>query len=207
MELGAKARVDAARDRQHRPDHAEDEDEEQPPEEIGDGERQRNEAVDQPLRQPPPEIGAEKGKAGAEDDGDEDGDEHQLQRRREAREDQGHHVLAAADRGAEIADRDLLQPDDELVEDGKVEAVVRHQPIDIGLARAGRDHHRDRVAGHDAQQHEDDDGDAEQRRRDEEQTAENCTSTHTPPTPDQGVQETRTRTGPQGPPSCRLASR
>ena len=119
--------------------HAEEQDEEEPPEEIGDGERQRDEAVDQPFRQPAAEIGAEERQAGAEDDGDEDGDEHQLQRRRQAREDQGHHVLAAADRSAEIADRDLLQPDHELVEDRQVEAVAghaagRHPP---GWRRAG----------------------------------------------------------------------
>jgi hypothetical protein len=60
--------------------------------------------------------------------------------------DQRQHVLPAADRGAEIADGDSLQPDDELVEDRQIEAVEGAQAIDVGLARARRDHHRDRIA-------------------------------------------------------------
>ena len=87
----------------------------------------------------------------------------QLQRRRQPVEHQAEHVLPQRDRGAEIAVRDAGQPDEELLDDRLVEAVERAQPVDVGLAGAGRQHHGDRVAGRDADHHEHDDRHAEQR--------------------------------------------
>ena len=57
------------------------------------------------------------------------------------------------------------QPDEELLEQRLVEAVERAQPVDVGLAGAGRQHHGDRIARRDADHHEDHDGHAEQRDR------------------------------------------
>ena len=45
----------------------------------------------------------------------------------------------------------------------RVEPIVRLERRDVGRARARRDHHRDRIAGHDAQQNEDDDRHARKR--------------------------------------------
>ena len=44
-----------------------------------------------------------------------------------------------------------------------VEAVMRAQRCDVRGRSAGRDHHGDRIAGHDAHENEDDDRDADQR--------------------------------------------
>ena len=75
------------------------------------------------------------------------------------------HVLPQRDRGAEIAVRHAGQPDEELLEQRLVEAVERAQPVDVGLAGAGRQHHGDRIARRDADHHEDHDRHAEQRDR------------------------------------------
>ena len=80
-------------------------------------------------------------------------------------EHQAEHVLPQRDRGAEIAVQHAGQPDEELLEHRLVEAVERAQPVDVGLAGAGRQHHGDRIAGRDADHHEDHDRHAEQRDR------------------------------------------
>src|SRR5205085_9763157 len=90
---------------------------------------------------------------------------------------------------AEIAAGYGLQPDDELVEDRQVESVERPQPVDINLAGAGRNHHRHRVAGNDAEEDEYDQSNAEQRRWDEKETTENGTAAH---------DRTRNRLRPRG---------
>src|SRR5262249_44537273 len=79
---------------------------------------------------------------------------------------------------AEYAADNLLQPHQELVEDGKVEPIERAQPVDIRLAGAGRYHHRDRITRDHPKQDEDHQRHAEQCRRDEEQTTNNGTAAH-----------------------------
>jgi hypothetical protein len=58
-----------------------------------------------------------------------------------------------------------------LVEDREIEAIEGAQAIDVGLARARRDHHGDGIAGDDAQEDENDDGDPEEGWGDEEKPA------------------------------------
>jgi len=69
------------------------------------------------------------------------------------------------DRGAEIAGDDTLNPDPELDEERRVEAVVRLERGDVGRTRARRNHHRHRIARHDAQQDEHDDCHARERQQ------------------------------------------
>ena len=96
---------------------------------------------------------------------DEQRDDAELQRRRQPVQHQAEHVLPQRDRGAEIAVQHAGQPDEELLEQRLVEAVERAQPVDVGLAGAGRQHHGDRIAGRDADHDEDHDRHAEQRDR------------------------------------------
>ena len=106
---------------------------------------------------------ATKASVGAEHDRDEKREEAQLERRRQPVQHDREHVLAERDRRAEIALEHAAEPDDELLEDRLVEAVERAQPVDVRLRRAGRQHHRDRIARRDADDDEDDDRHAEER--------------------------------------------
>jgi len=161
----AEARIDPAGDRQDRPQHAEAQHEDQRPEKIGDRLDQAGQAVDHDLRPAAaPDRGGQRQRQ-AEAGGDEQREKRQLDRRRQAAEHQAEYVLAQADRGAEIALQQGAEPSDELRGDRPVEAVERAQVFDVGLAGAGRDHHRDRIARDHPQQDEDDDRDPEQRRQ------------------------------------------
>ena len=94
---------------------------------------------------------------------DERGD-GELERRRQPLASSAEHVAVQRDRGAEIAaQRDRATQTTNCAARLRVEPVMRAQRRDVGGRGAGRDHHRDRVAGHDPQQHEDDDRDADQR--------------------------------------------
>src|SRR6516225_11386051 len=58
--------------------------------------------------------------------------------------------------------KETLGPDGKLNWQAGVETVVGPKRGDVGGRGARRNHHRDGVARHDAQQHEDDDGDADE---------------------------------------------
>ena len=71
-----------------------------------------------------------------------------------------------------------LEPDETRPEDWLVEAIERTQPANVGFRRAGRDHHRDRVAWHDTQQYEDDYRHAEQSGRYEDESPNDLAPSH-----------------------------
>ena len=162
-ERQVEPRRDAAGNLEHRHQHAEQQDEHQAPQEIGDGERRAIGDVDAGLDRRAALARADDRQRPADRHGDEQRHDAELKRRRQPVHHQAEHVLPERDRGAEIAMRHAGQPDEELLEQRFVEAVERAQPVDVGLAGAGRQHHGDRIAGRDADHHEDHDRHAEQR--------------------------------------------
>ena len=90
------------------------------------------------------------------DDGEDQRRERELERRRQSLGQQLEHVAVQRDRRAEIAVHARPRSRSQNC-DGKrrVEAVMGAAARRCPRAGAGRDHHRDRIAGHDAQQYED----------------------------------------------------
>ena len=161
-EVIGQARVDASGDRQDRQGDAEENDEGERPDEVRHGEQDAVSVVDQRAGPGAAGESGENGGADAQHQRDGEGQQRQLDRRRQSIADEFHDVLPHRDRGAEVAAQGMLQPDHELLRDRLVQTVARPQPRNVGLAGARRDHHGDRIARHDAQEHEGHDGDAEQ---------------------------------------------
>ena len=93
----------------------------------------------------------EDGDGAAETDGDDERRDREFERRRQPLGEQFEHVAMQRDRGAEIAAEQLVRPDENCAGEARIEAVMGAQRRDVGRRGAGRDHHRDRIAGHDAQ--------------------------------------------------------
>jgi hypothetical protein len=106
------------------------------------------------------------------------GDDRELERRRQPFDQQFQDIPAQRDRHAEIAVQNAVEPDAELHEQRLVEPVTGAQFGNVMRAGTRRDHHRDRVAGSDAQQQEHNDRDAEQRHDRHGDTPENCGRNH-----------------------------
>ena len=144
-EACGELRIDAAGQRQHRDQHAEEQNERQRPDEIGHGEQDAVQAVDDRSRRRCAASAC-----------------RQWRRRRRARPRRGApgsqaRASPAAARRARRARQTCseievpkspcdhaAEPDPELLGQRRVEAVVRAQRGDVGGARARRDHHRDR---------------------------------------------------------------
>ena len=171
-------RIDAARDRQHRQQHAEDQDEEQPPQKIGDREHQAAEAIDDEFEPAAAKINRPNRRERGQGAGHRNRDDHQFKRRRKPAHDQPHHAFAQADRGAEVAAQYIAHPGHELFRNRCVEAVERTQPADILRRRARRHHHGDRIARHHAHQHEYQNRHADQGGDGPEQAAEDVVGRH-----------------------------
>ena len=122
-EIEPDARVEAARDRQHRHQHAEHEDKREAPQEVGDRQQQAGQTVDRDLRPTALPVGADDRHPTADQRRHDDRGAGQLERRRQPADDELRDVLAQADRGAEIAAHDVAKPDQELRRDRPVEAV------------------------------------------------------------------------------------
>ena len=165
--------ADPAGDRQavEGEDHDE-QDEQQRPQEIRDGQDEAGRAVDRGLAEPPAPVGAGERHRASQPGRDQHRHQAQLDGGRQAVQHQLHHVLAHRDRRAEIPAGEVPQVVDELNEDAFVQPVQPAQVGDVLFRRARTDQHGDRVARHHPQQDEHDRGHAEQRRNREKQPVE-----------------------------------
>ncbi len=64
------------------------------------------------------------------------------------------------DGGPKVSAPEIARPDEKLLQEARIKAVVGAERRNVGDRGAGRDHHRDRVAGGDTQQNEDHHGHA-----------------------------------------------
>ncbi len=163
--MRAEAGIDAAGQRQHRREHAEHQHQQERPDEVGHGEKQAVDRVDQRANGGVANQRREDRDRAAEQHRENERREGELQRRRQPLGEQLEHVAMQRDRRAEIATAKVARPDEELCQQARVEPVMGAQRRNVGGRGARRNHHGDRVAGHDAQQDEDDDRDADHRDR------------------------------------------
>ncbi len=160
IEIGGERQIKAGRhpprDVEHRPQNPEQQDQDQPPQEIGHRQRHAIAHIDRGL-----DIGSALARAGQrkeppDEDRNHQRHDRQLQRGRKPPQNQPQNRLVRSDRHAEIALQHALTPDQELLGDRLVQAIKRGQAGDVLIGRTGRQHHGDRVAGHDPDHEEDD---------------------------------------------------
>ena len=185
-----ESRRNAARYGEDRDEDAEKQNEGQAPKEVRHGEAGAIGEIDAGLDRGAAETRGGDGEDAAERHGDEKRQGGELERRRQAAEDQAHHVLAQRNRGTEVTLQGAAEPDPELGHNRLVEAVMGGQQGDIGIGCAGRQHHGDGIAGYDPHQDENDERHTEQgdHRRAE---ADQQISAHTSVKPCKAVREGR----------------
>ena len=136
IEIGPEAdvelRIDPARCRQQRDQHAKQQQQDQGPEKIRNGEKDADAAVDRPIRRVARENRRRPRRPPIPANGDQRRDQRKLERRRKPCQNQFEHVLMQADRTAEVAAEDLAKPGDELFRDRAIKSIERPQPVDIG---------------------------------------------------------------------------
>ena len=170
--------IDAARDREHWHQHGEREDQQHRPQEFWDRQRHRVHAVDCALHPSATPVRGGQRQQHAAHHRQRDRHAGEFQCRGQPPQHESEHILLEADRGAEIALHHLREVEHELHRDGFVQPVGFTQPGDIVGRGLARHHHRDGVAGHDAQQYEHHHRDPEERRDREQQPAQDVSRRH-----------------------------